>query len=234
MNSYIISFSILAFCGVLAPTVKNVKGGDLAACSTGEMPATGFTRNGECGKTADSLACPHSMCIDVPNSADFCKTEPSVWCSAKVNGKSIGNWCVCHWSFSNYLKIGEKLGEDNCDKIQVICDASHYKALEALQKTGYETELACLKKKCPASESEEVPQEGKAGEDKKKKPKHSSETKVQADFEDAFIHRMNKKHIDAGIAGAGVIVISLLFWSYYQCRSQKTMEYESLIDGDEI
>jgi len=228
MNSYIILFSILAFYGVLAPTVKNVKGGNLAACSTGEMPATGFTRNGKCGETVDSLACPHSMCIDVPNSADFCEKEQSVWCSTKVNDKSIGNWCVCHWSFSAYIK----LEADNCDKITVICDASHYKALDALKKTGYEEALACLKKKCPASESEQGPQEGKAAEDKKKK--HSSETKVQADFEDAFIHRMNKKHIDAGIAGAGVIAISLLFWSYYRCRSQKTTEYDSLIDGDEI
>ena len=112
----------------------NVFGQPLEPCSVEGMPTTGYTRSGRC-ETHLGDAGKHHVCVDI-SQMDFCgATGQSNWCQGKRN------WCVCQWAFAEAVRaVG-------CANVNVVCDATNMRALEAYTKTD-SVALQCLRSKC--------------------------------------------------------------------------------------
>merc|ERR1719265_615457 len=62
---------------------------------------------------------------------------------------TIGNWCVCQWTFAKYIKLA-----GGCDAIvDLVCDATNLAALKAYREqpatdADVKAALACVEAKC--------------------------------------------------------------------------------------
>ena len=71
----------------------------------------------------------------------------------------IEHWCVCQWSFADYLQYLQEAG--GCEAIHTInCEATNIKALEAYQANAWEHKFydayACLASRCGLEEASAV------------------------------------------------------------------------------
>ena len=131
----------------------NVRGTALKPCSKKGMALTGYKRDGHCSYDGGDAGS-HHICLDINamRGKNFCEmTGQPNWCAEESqchdsSGKcSKKNWCVCQWAYD------KALSSVSCDEIEIDCDATNMKALEAYQKEPikYEKALRCLLRKCP-------------------------------------------------------------------------------------
>ena len=131
----------------------NIRGTALKPCSKKGMALTGYKRDGHCSYNGGDTGS-HHVCLDINamRGKNFCEmTGQPNWCAEESqchdsSGKcSKKNWCVCQWAYD------KALSSVSCDEIEIDCDATNMKALEAYQKEPikYEKALRCLLRKCP-------------------------------------------------------------------------------------
>ena len=115
---------------------RSVTGTALKACSTSDMPTTGFTRNRMCAENRSDRGS-HHVCLKDVSDGTFCTaTGQTNWCAHSRD------WCVCEWAFDDAVR---KVG---CDVFRVKCDATNQRALDHYDARGMHDAASCIRRQC--------------------------------------------------------------------------------------